>query len=558
MYMDKYNEWKASSYLDEEDLDELKSISENQSEIEDRFYKNLEFGTGGMRGVIGIGINRMNKYVVRMATQGFANQINKEEKESYSIVIAHDNRIKSSLFAREAGKVMAANGIKAYVFSSLRTTPELSFAVRELNADGGIMITASHNPPEYNGYKVYDRTGCQVVSEYADSLVEEVNCVKSFDQVNFISEEEAIKKGLFKYIDEEIDKKYIDMVKSISRKPSIFTDNNGKLKVMYSPLHGTGGMSVTRTLKELGFSNLYTVDEQMIPDENFSTVKSPNPEDINAFKLGISYGEKNECDIIIATDPDCDRVGIVIKDRSGNYKGLNGNQTGALLLDYVLSSYEKLPEKSRIVSTIVSSDIGRLISEKYGAKLIQTLTGFKYIGEKIKEFESTGENFIFGYEESYGYLAGTYVRDKDAVISTMLIIEMALYYNELGFNLLERLDEIFLEHGYFYESLHSITLKGKEGMEKIQSIMDGLRKYGLSKIGDFDVVEVVDCLKTEETNLPKSNVLKYILSDRQWMAIRPSGTEPKLKLYFSMTGKSLNEAKEKIETVKESILKEIQ
>jgi len=556
--MEKYNEWKTSTYLDDEDLFELKNISENKKEIEDRFYKTLEFGTGGMRGIIGIGTNRMNKYVVRMATQGFANQIKKDKKDFYSIVISYDNRINSSLFAREAGKVMAANGIKAYVFSSLRTTPELSFAVRELKADGGIMITASHNPPEYNGYKVYDKTGCQVVSKYGDMLVKEVNKIKEFNQIKCMDEEEAIEKNLFQYIDEEIDRKYIDMVKTISRRPNVFKNNDGKFKVMYSPLHGTGGMAVTRTLKELGFSNLHTVKEQMLPDENFSTVKSPNPEDINAFKLGIKYGEENNCNIIIATDPDCDRVGIVVKNKEGQYKALNGNQTGALLLDYILSSYEKLPEKSRIVSTIVSSDIGELISKKYGAKLIQTLTGFKYIGEKIKEFESTGENFIFGYEESYGYLAGTHVRDKDAVISTMLVIEMALFYNEKGINLLEKLDDLFSEYGYFYESLHSITLKGKEGMEKIQYIMNNLRENTPTEIAGLSVVDVMDCLETEKTKLPKSNVLKYILSDKQWIAVRPSGTEPKLKFYFSMTGKTTEEAKEKVEIAKKFMIEKIQ
>lgn len=554
MYTEKYKEWINSKYLDSEDLEELKAIEGDQKEIEDRFYRSLEFGTGGMRGVIGIGTNRMNKYVVGMATQGFANQIKKLNKEEYSVVISYDNRIKSSLFAREAGKVMAANGIKAYVFSTLRTTPELSFAVRELNADGGIMVTASHNPPEYNGYKVYDKTGCQVVSEYGDLLVDEVNKVTDFGQVKYISEEEAIGKNLFEYIDEEIDKKYIEMVKSISRNPDIFKNNKGDFKLIYSPLHGTGGMAVTRTLKELGFSNLYTVAEQMIPDENFSTVKSPNPEDINAFKLAIEEGKKKDCNLIIATDPDCDRVGIVVRDRDGQYKALNGNQTGALLLDYVLSSYKKLPENSRVVSTIVSSDIGRLISEKYGAALIQTLTGFKYIGEKIREFEETGEQFIFGYEESYGYLAGTHVRDKDAVISTMLAVEMALSYNEKGINLLEKLQEIFASYGYFSESLHSVTLKGKEGMEKIQSIMDRLREDPLSSIGGIEVVDIMDCLDTEKTNLPKSNVLKYILPNEQWVAVRPSGTEPKLKFYFSMTGKSMEEAEKRIEIAKKYMI----
>jgi phosphoglucomutase len=436
MYKKVYEDWLASDYYDEATKEELRAIAGDEKEIEDRFFKALEFGTGGMRGVIGAGINRINKYIIRKATQGFANYMLQTERPTHAVVIAYDSRYKSDEFAKEAALVMAANGIKAYIFSDLRTTPELSYAVRDLKADGGIMITASHNPPEYNGYKVYGDDGCQLVPELADQLVAAVEAIEDFNTILLTTEEEASAKGLFEWIDEEMDKKYIDMVKTMSRRPDLFKKYTDQ-KVVYSPLHGTGGMSVTRTLSELGFKGLIPVKEQMVPDHEFTTVKSPNPEDVKAFTLGLTYAKENDADLIIATDPDCDRVGLVVRNEAGDYVPLNGNQTGALLVNYILESYETLPKNPIVISTIVTSGLGRAVAEYYGVEHQETLTGFKFIGEKIKQFEDGSKTFLFGYEESYGYLAGTHVRDKDAVIASMLVIEMALYYKDQGMTVLE-------------------------------------------------------------------------------------------------------------------------
>ncbi len=385
MYKTIYEEWLASPYYDEATKEELKSIKGNEKEIEDRFFKALEFGTGGMRGLIGAGVNRINKYIIRKATQGFANYIKETKKESYAIVIAYDSRYKSDEFAKEAALVMAANGIKAYLFSGLRTTPELSYSVRDLNADGGIMITASHNPPEYNGYKVYGDDGCQLVPALADQLVASVEAISDINTIMLTTEEEATEKGLFEWIDEVLDTKYIDMVKTMSRRPELFT-KYPDYKVVFSPLHGTGGMPVVRTLDELGFKGLIPVKEQMVPDPKFTTVPSPNPEDVNAFKVGLTYAKEEDAELIIATDPDCDRVGLVVKNDKGDYIALNGNQTGALLVNYLLSSYKTLPKNPIVISTIVTSGIGRAVAEQYGVEHQETLTGFKFIGEKIKQF----------------------------------------------------------------------------------------------------------------------------------------------------------------------------
>jgi len=553
MYKEIYNEWLASSYYDAATKEELRKIAGDEKEIEDRFFKALEFGTGGMRGVIGAGINRINKYIIRKATQGFSNYIKQTQKDAYAIVIAYDSRYKSDEFAKEAALVMAANGIKAYIFSELRTTPELSYAVRELNADGGIMITASHNPPEYNGYKVYGDDGCQLVPHLADQLVAAVEKIKDFNTILLTTEEEARNKGFFEWIDEEIDKKYIDMVKTLSRRPDLF-EKYPDYKVVYSPLHGTGGMSVTRTLSELGFKGLIPVKEQMVPDHEFTTVKSPNPEDVKAFSLGLQYAKENDAEVIIATDPDCDRVGLVVKNEQGSYVPLNGNQTGALLVNYLLASYETLPKNPIVISTIVTSGLGRAVAEYYGVEHEETLTGFKFIGEKIKQFEDGSKTFIFGYEESYGYLAGTHVRDKDAVIASMLVVEMALYYKDKGMTLLEGLDEIYKTLGYYKEDLHALTLKGKEGMEEIQRIIKEFRSNPLTEIGGKKVERVMDCLDPEKTGLPKSNVLKYICEDGSWVAVRPSGTEPKLKFYFSVKSGSAEGADRDLQAVKQTIL----
>lgn len=553
MYKEMYEEWLASAYYDEATKEELRAIAGDEKEIEDRFFKTLEFGTGGMRGVIGAGINRINKYIIRKATQGFANYIKQTQKDTYSIVIAYDSRYKSDEFAKEAALVMAANGIKAYTFTELRTTPELSFSVRELNADGGIMITASHNPPEYNGYKVYGDDGCQLVPHLADQLVASVEAITDFNTILSMTEEEATAKGLFQWIDQDLDKKYIDMVKTMSRKPDLFA-KYPEYKVVYSPLHGTGGMAVTRTMDELGFKGLIPVTEQMVPDHNFTTVPSPNPEDVKAFDVSMGYAKDNDAELIIATDPDCDRVGLVVKNSDGDYVPLNGNQTGALLLDYVLASYDTLPKNPIVISTIVTSGLGRAVAEYYGVEHQETLTGFKFIGEKIKQFEDGSKTFLFGYEESYGYLAGTHVRDKDAVIASMLVIEMALYYRDKDMTILEGLEDIYKRLGYYKEDLHAMTLKGKEGMAEIQRIIKGFRTDTLTEIGGKKVARVMDCLEPEKTGLPKSNVLKYIMEDGSWVAVRPSGTEPKLKFYFSAKADSAKSVDEGLAALKQGIL----
>lgn len=556
MYKQAYDEWLKSAYYDEETKAELQAIAGDEKEIEDRFFKNLEFGTGGMRGVIGAGINRINKYIIRKATQGFANYIKQHEKADYGIVIAYDSRFKSDEFAKEAALVMAANGIKAYLFSGLRTTPELSYSVRELKADGGIMITASHNPPEYNGYKVYGDDGCQLVPHLADQLVASVEAITDFDTILMTTEEEATAKGLFQWIDEELDTKYINMVKTMARRGELFS-KYPEYKVVYSPLHGTGGMAVTRTMDELGFKGLIPVKEQMVPDHNFTTVPSPNPEDVKAFEVSLTYAKDNDAELIIATDPDCDRVGLVVKNDKGEYVALNGNQTGALLVNYVLASYEALPKNPIVISTIVTSGLGRAVAEHYGVEHQETLTGFKFIGEKIRQFEDGSKTFLFGYEESYGYLAGTHVRDKDAVIASMLVIEMALYYKDQGKTILEGLDEIYQTLGYYKEDLHSMTLKGKEGMEEIQRIIKSFRSEPLTEIGGQKVSRIMDCLKPEETGLPKSNVLKYELEGGSWVAVRPSGTEPKLKFYFSVKSDSAAGAEESLSSLKDAILNKL-
>jgi len=568
-YIEKYNEWINNPYFDEVTKEELLSIKENEKEIEDRFFKELEFGTGGLRGVIGAGTNRMNKYIVRKATQGLANYILKEVKDAANkgVVIAYDSRHKSPEFAKEAALVLNGNGIKAYLFESLRTTPELSFSVRELGCAAGIVITASHNPPEYNGYKVYGEDGGQLVPRFANMVIDEIRKINDFSEVKYLDEKEALDKGLLKIIGEEIDKKYIDRVKSLVMRKDVIEEMKD-FKIVYTPLHGTGAMPVKRVLSEIGFENVIVVPEQEIADSNFSTVKSPNPEEHDAFELAIKLAEREKADIIIGTDPDCDRVGAVVKNDDGEYVVLTGNQTGALLVDYILSSIETIPENSVVVKTIVTSELGAVVAKSYGVDTINTLTGFKFIGEKIKEFEETGDkNFIFGYEESYGYLAGTFVRDKDGVISSMLIAEMAAYYKSKGMTLLDALKDIYKKYGYYKEDLKSITLKGKEGLEKIGRIMDTLRNepplmiedLRVRVISDYKEGKSKDILSNTEklVDLPKSNVLHFTLEDGSWFAVRPSGTEPKIKLYFSAVADSEEKAVEKLNMVKEFMLNKI-
>lgn len=585
-FMNKYNLWLQSQEVDSETKEELLSIKENISEIEDRFYKDLEFGTGGLRGKIGAGTNRMNRFTVAKATQGLAEFIkdnilrhSQDDKcrsdrdtslvkhEELSVVIAYDSRHKSAEFAKTAALVLAANGIKAYLFESLRPTPELSFAVRHLKATAGIVITASHNPPEYNGYKAYWADGGQLVPEIANKVIEKVNEVKDFSCVRSIDEQEAFDKGLIDTIGKEIDDIYIEKVRNLRQREDI--DKN--INIVYTPLHGTGNIPVRRVLQELGYHNVYVVKEQELPDPNFSTVSYPNPEDPKAFKLAMELAEKVNGDIILGTDPDCDRVGVVVKDNKGEYIVLNGNQTGALLLDYILSSRQKknmLPSNGVVIKTIVTSELGRIISKHYGLETIDTLTGFKYIGEKIMEFEQSGEySFQFGYEESFGYLTGTFVREKDAVIASMLICEMAAYYKQKGLNLYQALIQLYESFGYYIEELFSINLEGIEGKRKIDMIMDSFRKDYPKEIENLKIVKVNDYLSGKSymtgdgsllpLNLPKENVLKFIFEDESWYALRPSGTEPKLKIYLSANGESYDIAYTKLKAIEKKVKERI-
>ena len=553
-YKKHYEAWMANPYFDEAFKDELKAIGNDEKEIEDRFFKDLEFGTGGMRGVIGAGRNRMNKYIIRKASQGFANFLIKTagKSEGLSVVIAHDSRRMSPEFSLETALVMAGNGIKAYIFDSLRTTPELSFAVRNLKASGGVVVTASHNPPEYNGYKIYGDDGCQLVPEFADMVVDAVNAITDFETIRFMDEAQAKSEGMLVVLDDVQDTAYVEMIKTHIKR-DLPAEVKADLKIVYSPLHGTGARAVERVLNETGYTGFIPVKEQMVADSEFSTLRLPNPEEPDAFDLSVKYAKEADADVIVATDPDCDRVGVMAK-RDGRYELLNGNQTGALLVDYVLSSMTELPENPVIINTIVTSTIGEAIAKKYGVGAMSTLTGFKFIGEKIREFEKTGSHsFIMGYEESYGYLIGTDVRDKDAVVSTMMVAEMAAYYKSVGKTLLDRLDEIFEEVGYYLEDLIAMTMKGKEGMEKIAQIMDHMRNSGPSQVAGVEIDHVLDCLE-EGTGLPKSNVLKYFLKDGSWFAIRPSGTEPKIKFYFSVKSESKEAVRVKIAAIKAAIV----
>jgi len=548
----KYQEWLSDDYFDESFRKELRELSDEE-EITDRFYKYLEFGTAGMRGIIGAGTNRMNKYIVRRATQGFANYlINTFGMDDLSIAIGFDPRNKSKLFTKEAALVMAANGIKAYIFDTLKATPQLSYAVRKLGCKGGIMITASHNPAEYNGYKVYDETGCQLVPEKGEKLIAEVNKIQNFSKIKYIDEAEAVNQGKFEYIKDSLIDEYIEKVKNVSIYPDVIGKSD--IKVVFSPLHGSGGEPVTRVLREKGLKNLVTVDEQMLPDGNFTTIKDPNPESPEAFEYAKKYANKNDSDLLICTDPDADRVGLMVK-KDSEYVALNGNQIGMLLADYILDSYDEIPSDGFIVNSIVSSGIIEKMAKKYNVNHKIVLTGFKYIGEII---EKSDEVFLFGFEESYGYLRGTFVRDKDAVIASMLIVEMAAYYMDQGINLLDKLDSIYQELGYFKEEMIAVRHEGKSGGEKIKRILAELRKGLIKELNGDKIVKTIDCLKPEETGLPKSNVLKYYFEDGSWYAVRPSGTEPKIKFYFSIKADTKALAEEKLKAIKTEFLEKIE
>ena len=564
-YREKYERWLNGSCFDEQTKAELKAIENDENEIKERFYKDLEFGTGGLRGIIGAGTNRMNIYTVGKATQGLADYIleNNPNGAQMGVAIAYDSRNMSPEFARKTGLTLCANGIKAYVFESLRPTPELSFAVRHLGCTAGVVVTASHNPPEYNGYKVYWQDGGQVPYPRDEAIIEKVNAVAGFDAIKIMDYDEAVSKGLYVTIGKEVDDEYIKNVKAQSLNPDIVSKTADSLKIVYTPLHGTGNIPVRRVLSEIGFKNVYVVPEQEMPDGNFSTVGYPNPEDPKAFTLAIKLAKEVGADVIIGTDPDCDRVGVVVKDSKGEYVVLTGNMTGALLTNYMLSQRKEkgiLPANGAVVKTIVTTEMIRPITAEYGVKLFDVLTGFKYIGEKIKQFEETGDyTFVFGFEESYGCLSGTYARDKDAVVASMLVAELTAFYKNQGKTLYDGLIELYEKYGYYREGITSITLKGIEGVEKIKYIMDTLRKNPPKDFIGNNVMWLRDYTKNEFTNLitgetekntlPSSNVLHYTLENGDWVCVRPSGTEPKIKIYYGIKGTGMSDAASKLETM---------
>ncbi|MCR1949701.1 phospho-sugar mutase [Clostridium sp. DSM 100503] len=566
VYREKYNDWLESKIVDEKIKDELRAIVD-EKEIEDRFYKDLEFGTGGLRGVIGAGSNRMNIYTVFKATKGFANYLN-GRFENPSVAIAYDSRNMSKEFSKAAALTLCANNIKVYLYESLRPTPMLSFAVRHLDCTGGIVVTASHNPKEYNGYKVYDEFGGQVTDEKANIIINEVNKINNFAEINTINEEEALEKGLLKYIGEEVDKAYIEAIKSLTIRKNLVKENASDLKLIYTPIHGSGNMPVRRVLNELGYTGVSVVKEQEMPDGNFPTASYPNPEEPAVFKLALEMAKTENPDVIFATDPDADRIGVVVKDSEGEYKVLTGNQTGLLLTQYILDALkeeERLPENGVIIKTIVTTDGAKKIAEAYNIELMEVLTGFKYIGEKMQGFEvNKDKTYLFGFEESYGYLAGDFARDKDAVVAAMLISEMTLYYKEQGKSLYDGLVELYEKYGFFKETLVSFELKGKEGSEKIAKCIDSLRNEKLVEVNGVKVATKYDYkLSVEENmvngekkeiNLPKSNVLKFVLDNGAWFVVRPSGTEPKMKAYVAVKGNSLKDSEELLESFKNEVV----
>ena len=561
-YKQKYEQWLKDDCFDADTKKELEAIADNDKEIKERFYKDLEFGTGGLRGIIGAGTNRMNIYTVGKASQGLANYIlaQGEEAKKMGIAIAFDSRNMSAEFAQTTGLVMAANGICAYIYPSLRPTPMLSFAVRHLGCTAGVVVTASHNPPEYNGYKVYWADGGQVPFPRDEQIIAEVNKVEHYSDIKKMDLEEAKAKGLYNIIDSSVDDAFIENVKAQSLNSDLVKRLGEDFKVVYTPIHGSGNIPVRRALKEAGFKNVYVVKEQEMPDPMFTTVGYPNPEDPKVFALAIELAKEKNADIIVGTDPDCDRVGAVVKDNKGEYVVLTGNMTGALLTEYILSQRKAqgiLPKNGAVIKTIVTTEMIRPMCEEYGMKLYDVLTGFKYIGEKIKEFEETGNyEYVFGFEESYGCLAGTYARDKDAVVATLLICEMAAYYKSKGMTLYEGLLEIYHKYGFYKEGIKSLTLKGIEGIEKIQQIMSAFRNNTPTEFAGVAVTWARDYKtktfknlktgQTQEDTLPVSDVLHYTLEDGAWICVRPSGTEPKLKFYYGVRGSSIEDADAKI------------
>ena len=563
-----YEYWCTSPIFDDATKSELKSLEGNEDEIFDRFYRELEFGTGGLRGVIGAGTNRMNFYTVGKATQGLANFINKQGAAAKGVAIAFDSRRMSPEFADTAACVLAANGIKAYIFDSLRPTPELSFALRTLGCTAGIVVTASHNPPEYNGYKVYWEDGAQITAPKDAQIIGEVNAIKDYEEIKKMTTEAAKEAGLYEVIGKEIDDKYMEALKKLVLHPEAIKQMASSLKIVYTPLHGTGNVPVRRVLKELGFEQVTVVPEQELPDGNFPTVSYPNPEDKKAFALALDLAKKIDADLVLATDPDADRLGVYAKDtKTGEYKVFTGNMSGMLICEYEMSQKKALgilPENGALVTTIVSSNMAQAVAKEYGMKFIECLTGFKYIGEQIKFFEQSGSNeYVFGFEESYGCLVGTHARDKDAVVAVMALCEAAAYYKTQGITLWDQMLNIYNKYGYYKEDLFTMTFKGADGAKKMQDMMDAYRKNTPKQVGAYKVLrlrdyknDVITDLATGETiptGLPKSNVLYFELENDAWFCVRPSGTEPKIKFYAGIKGNSLDDSAKKLDELMEAI-----
>lgn len=569
-YRNKYELWINSPEIDEETKAELKSIAD-ETDLEDRFYKDLEFGTGGLRGIIGAGSNRLNIYTVGKATQGFANYL-KDKYTSPKVAIAYDSRHMSKEFSEYAARVLAGNEIKVYLYDKLTPTPMLSYAVRELNCQGGIVLTASHNPKEYNGYKVYGSDGCQVTDASANEIITFVNRIDAFNQVKVIDIKEAVDKRLVNYIGEELYTSYIEKVKGLTIRKDLVRNHGKDLKIIYTPIHGTGNIPVRRVLDELSYKNVAVVKEQELPDGTFPTAPYPNPEDSKVFKLALEMAEDFNPDIILGTDPDCDRIGAVVKDNKGEYKVLTGNQVGVLLTNYIILSLKEfgnLNNNGTIIKTIVSTDMIKPICREFDVQVKEVLTGFKYIGELIRNFEEApGDNkFLLGFEESYGYLAGDFVRDKDAVIAAALICEMTLYYKSIGKTLYEGLLDLYEEYGYYKEKLISVELKGKEGQEKIKEIIEYFRSEDIRSFGDYEVSIKEDyklsCRTNiknssrEDINLPKSNVIKFIFCNGCYFVVRPSGTEPKMKIYLGVTSENNDSSDKSLLYLEEAVLNSI-
>ena len=568
-YREIYEQWLANPYFDEATKEELKGISEDENEIKERFYMDLEFGTAGLRGIIGAGTNRMNIYVVRRATQGLANYIAKVDKKAQGVAIAYDSRHMSPEFAEEAALCLAANGIKAYIFESLRPTPELSFAVRHLGCVAGINVTASHNPPEYNGYKVYWEDGAQITPPHDSGIMGEVKSISDWNTVKTMDKAEAEKAGLFQVIGKEVDDVYMaELKKQVIHMDAI--EKEGKnLKIVYTPLHGTGNIPARRILKELGFENVYVVKEQELPDGDFPTVSYPNPEAAEAFELGLKLAKEVDADLVLATDPDADRLGVRVKDKNGEYHDLTGNMSGCLLANYELSQRKavngSLPEDGALIKTIVTTNLADAIAKGYGVNLIEVLTGFKFIGQQILGFENSGKgSYLFGFEESYGCLIGTYARDKDAIVATMALCEAAAYYKTQGKTLWDAMIEMYEQFGYYKDAIQSVTMKGIEGLQKIQEIMNSLRQnppaefagHKVTAVRDYKADTITDVATgaVKPTGLPNSNVLYYELTDDAWVCVRPSGTEPKVKFYYGVKGTSLADADEKSDIMGKAVL----